>query len=315
MKGLTIALISMGFFGLYAVFSKMLLSSTVEPILIVILSQGLAGIIIIGAMDLFKKIREIRETSKRDFKVIAVVSVFSSVIAPLLYLIGLATTSVANTVLISNVEAVFMSLFAVMFLREKTTLHQITGTIVMFLGVAYIATHGFSAITPFNAGDIIILLSAASYATGNTLFKKYVRHIPPEVTVTLRNIFGAVILLGLSLAFMDVRGFLTFSGSITPIFIYALLGLVIFVKIAGQFLWYKALDITSATRVSTAMLFSPLIGVFYAVILLGETLIQSQVIGGILIVTGLVIVEMHIRRVKSPLKHKFHLKLRHTTRA
>jgi drug/metabolite transporter (DMT)-like permease len=311
MKGFTIALLSMAFSGLYAIFGKMLVSSAVDPFIIIIISQLLAGLILIGAMDLFRKIREIRETSRHDFKIIAVISVFSSVVAPLLYLVGLAMTSVANTVLIARVDAVLMSIMAVMFLKERTTVHQVTGTIVMFLGVAYTATHGFSAMTALNAGDMLILLSAASFAVGNTLFKKYMRHIPPEVIVTMRNIFGAVILFGLSLLVMEPSAFYTFGSSVTATFVYALIGLVIFVKIAGQLLWYKALEITTATRVSTAVLLSPVIGVFYAVVLLGETLVQSQIIGGILIATGLVIVEIHIRSVKSPLRHKFHLRLKH----
>jgi drug/metabolite transporter (DMT)-like permease len=310
MKGITLALIAMAFFSLYAVFGKILLQD-VNPLIILLMSQTLAATIIIGAMDLLKKIREIKETSKHDFLIIYTISVFSSVLGPILFLVGLGLTSVANTVLIAKAEAVILPLLAVLVLKERITLHQVAGTAVMFAGIILIATHGLSVTMSINPGDILILLSACSYSVSNTLFKKHMHHIPPEVIVSLRNLFGASMLFILSLVLLDFSAAFDFIGSVSANFYIALLGLVVITTITGQMLWYKALEITSATRVSIAIMFSPLIGIIYAVTLLGEGLAVSQVIGGIMITTGLVIMEFHIRQVKSPIKRKFHLRLRH----
>jgi len=93
-------------------------------------------------------------------------------------------------------------------------------------------------------------------------------------------------------------------------FIVYLLGLVIFTTILGQYLWYLALEKTSATNVSLVGLCSPLIAIFYVIIFLKESLIASQIIGGLFIMIGLILLEFHFNIL--PRKtHENHLKLKH----
>ena len=94
-------------------------------------------------------------------------------------------------------------------------------------------------------------------------------------------------------------------------FVLALLGLVILTTISGQYLWYKALEMTSATNVSMAGLSSPLFAIFYAVILLKESVSFSQISGGVFIIIGLIVLEFHFKNIHTQEKHKHHLKLKH----
>ena len=68
---------------------------------------------------------------------------------------------------------------------------------------------------------------------------------------------------------------------------------------------------TSATNVSIAGLSSPLMVVFYAVIFLKESIVYSQIFGGICIMAGLIVIEFHFRKVHTLKKHKQHLKLKY----
>ncbi len=309
MKGLTLAIISMAFLSLYAIFAKVLLES-VSPLLILMVVQALAGTILLGVLNVFRKLVELR-VRRRELAIIFVISLISSVTAPLLLLGGLSMTSVADTVLISRVEAIAMSIFAVAFLGERMTRHQVAGTAVMFAGVAFLATNGLQQLSDPNAGDILVLLSAVCYAAGNTFFKRFLGHLRPEVIVTMRNISGALMLLTISAALVSPTDLFAVTGPLSWEFAAALLGLVVLVTITGQYLWYKALELTTATRVSLSILLSPLLGVFYAVTLLGETITATQAVGGVLIMLGLATMELHLRQVKGPLMRKFHLGLRH----
>ena len=67
----------------------------------------------------------------------------------------------------------------------------------------------------------------------------------------------------------------------------------------------------SASAVSLAGLSSPLIGIVYVFVFLGERLIASQIIGGIVIMIGLFVLEFHFRKIYTPHKHKHHLKFAH----
>jgi len=309
MKGFILALAAMSLFSLYSIFGKILLES-VDPIIILIVNQALAGILIIGVMDLFRKIKRLTHASRSELRVIYMLSLMSSVAAPLLFLYGLSMTTATNSILIGKSEALAMSLFAVAFLREKITSQQVAGTAFMILGIAVISTRNFTSVA-VNPGDALVLLSAIVYAGGNVLFKKYMSHIPAEVIVAMRNVFGAATLFAISLLIVNPMAAFHFAGVLTPTFVTALLCLVVLTTISGQFLWYKALEITSAARASVSILFSPVFGIFYAVTLLGEHLSESQILGGILIVAGMVVIEIHIRQIRSPIKRKFHLKLKH----
>ncbi len=306
MKGTFLAFISISLFSLYFVFGKLLLND-ISPFLILVVNQTLAALIILFILDLVRKIKELKNTSKRDIKIMFLISVFASILGPLLLLLGLSITSATNSILIGKSEAILTSLLAIFVLKDRITLHQIAGAVIMFTGVLIIATNNFSIGMSLNVGDALIFLSALSFAVGTILFKKYMHHIPPEVIVTLRNMFGASILFMLSLFLVDYS---ILFQVISIRFALALLGLVVLTTILGQYLWYKALEMTTATNVSLAGLSSPLVAVFYAVVLLGETLVRSQIIGGLFIFAGLVILEFHFREIHTPEKHKHHLKLR-----
>ncbi|RMF54974.1 DMT family transporter [Candidatus Woesearchaeota archaeon] len=307
MRGTITAFLAIAFFSLYFVFAKLLLAN-ISPFIIMVLNQATAGIIIILILDLFKKISEIKNTSKYDFKSIFVISIFTAVVGPTLFLFGLDYSSATNAILIGKSEALITSLLAIIMLKERITKQQIIGGVIMFLGVIIIATKNFSSGLRLELGDTLIFFAAVSYATGTVLFKKYVDHLPPEVIVTLRNLYGAIILFVISLMFVDYS---TVLQIISLKFVLVFLGMVIFVTIFGQYLWYRALEATSATKVSLAGLSSPLIAIVYAIIFLDERLVSSQMLGGALIMAGLIILELHFRKTYTHKRHKFHLKLKH----
>ena len=307
MKGTFFAFIAVALFSLYAVFGKLLLEG-VSPFVILIVNQVLAGIVVFLAIDVFKKIKEFKETKKHDYTFMFLISIFSAVLGPLLFLFGLSLTSATNSVLIGKSEAVLTSIIAIYFLKDKISFHQILGSVIMFFGVFVIATNNFALGLSFQLGDVIIFLSALSFAVGTILFKKFMGHVPPEIIVGLRSFYGAFTLFLISFFFVD---FGAFASVLSLKFILTVFGLVILTTVAGQYLWYKALEMTSATNVSLAGLCSPLIAVIYTTLLLGEKLASSQILGGAIIIVGLVILEVHFRKHHTNEKRKHHLKLKH----
>ena len=306
MKGTIIAFIAISFFGLYIIFAKVLLQS-VSPFVILVLTQLLAYIVLFFILKLKKEMKKLTHLAKRDFKIMYSVSLFSAVGGPLLFLLGLKLTSVTNTILIAKTEALLTSLIAVWILKEKSSVHQVAGALTMLFGIFIIITNNLTRGFSFNIGDILILGSALSFAIGTIMFKKFMHHIAPEVIVTLRNLFGATLLFVISLFFVDYS---ILYKALNIQFVLSMLGLVVFTTITGQYLWYLALEKTSATNVSLVGLCSPLIVIFYVVIFLKESLTAPQIIGGLFIMMGLILLEFHFNIL--PRKtHETHLKLKH----
>jgi drug/metabolite transporter (DMT)-like permease len=312
MKGMMLAFIATALFNLYALFCKVLVGS-VDPVLLLICVQVAAGTLMIALMDLSRKMSELWKTSTKDLLPLFLIGVVSSAIAPVLFLTGLKMTTLTNTVLISRAEGVVMSILAVFMLKEAITKHQIAGTGVMFFGIWFIAAAGpaSAADAPMmGIGDILVFISAAAYAFSNVLFKRYLHHLPAEVIVSMRNVFGAASLLVAVFVLSVMPGISYPIDSVLQPWVAIMLGAAILSMIAGQFLWYVALEKTTATRVSAAILFSPVIGVAFAAVLLGEAITMAHVIGGLFIVGGLVLMELHTRKVKSPEKRKYRMRLR-----
>lgn len=300
------AFISICLFSLYTIFGKLLLEQ-VSPFTILLATEILAATIMILIVDAIRQFKNLKLKSKADLKTLTLIALFSSVIGPLLFLIGLTVTSATNSILIAKSEAVMTAFLAILILREKITRNQIIGSVIMFFGITIIATNNFATGLTWNIGDVLVLLSTVSYAIGTIIFKKSHHHIDPEAAVTFRNLFGALILFIIALFYLDFSTIpKAFSFSILP----TLLGLVILPTIGGQYFWYKALEVASATKVSIAGLTSPLITMIYAVIILKETIITSQIIGGLLIIIGLIIIEFHFKSNWSELKRKRYLKFK-----
>jgi len=211
----------------YAVFGKILLTQ-VSPVLILVLNNFLAAAILILVLDLIKRIKLLKNTSRKDIGMIYIISIFAAFLGPLLFLLGLKITSTANAIFIGKSQTVMTTILAVFLLKEKIKPKEIVGAIVMFIGILILSTGGMITNLQFNYGDILVFLSGLSHSISQIMFKKYVHHVPAEVVVTLRNLFGAVMLFIISLMITDYSQ-ITLLLSMN--YIVALLGLVIITTI------------------------------------------------------------------------------------
>ena len=134
------------------------------------------------------------------------------------------------------------------------------------------------------------------------------QHIPPELIVGLRNLFGASMLFIISLFLVD---FSNIMHILSMKVVLVLLSLLVLTTVCGQYLWYKALEMTSITNVSIVGLSSPLFAIIFVLVLLKESINSSQIMGGICIIIGLIVLEVHFKKIHTPKKHKRHLKLKH----
>lgn len=302
MKGTVVAFLSVAILGLYVVLGKLLLSS-VHPTIIVLFNSLLFGGVLILALDLRRKIRFLRRQG--DLKQVYLISFFYS-LAPLLFLIGLGLTTATNSILIARAEVLLTSLFAILFLSDKTTFFQLGGMMAILAGIAVLATDIFTGLS-FNLGDLLVFISALSFAIGTVLFRKTAGHIRPEIVVSLRNIFAASFIFVLSLVLTDLPAAI---GSLAISTVAYLLTAAVVVTVVGQFLWYRSIRHADKTNMSLAGVLSPVIAILYAILFLGETLAYSQLVGGMLIIVGMFLVELHVIVGLGKDAHIEHLKMK-----
>jgi len=305
MRGTSLALLSCAFFGLGYVLKKILLVS-LSPLLITAILSVFSALFLLAFMDVKHKIREIFTLRKREVLALAVVGLVSGFLAEFLFLLGLDSTSVSNAVLLSRTNSLFMAFFATIVFREKIRFSQILGGIMMILGLYVIATQGMKVGLSYMTGDLFLITAGFLLAFGNTIMKKYLDHVPPEVIVLWKSAIGGVVLLSLCFTGGAFSGFST-SGIILGDFLILVISNVI-----AYVLWYKALELTTESNVGLTALSVPFFTIIIAMGILSETMESYQVVGGGLILLGLIVLEVHLSKAKSLRNYARILRLLHT---
>jgi drug/metabolite transporter (DMT)-like permease len=183
---------------------------------------------------------------------------------------------------------IMISIFAVLFLKEKISLKIILGLVVSFTGVIVLATHGNIFTFKFNNlyGISLALGSSVIWATFWTLKLKDKRSI--SVKLLSAFFYGTIFTL------IYILFFEKFSIPQTKY----LLGAVyvgFFEMGITFFLWMKGISLSNnQSKTSTLAYLSPFISLLFIAIILGEKILFSSIIGLILIISGIIV--QHVKK-------------------
>jgi len=167
---------------------------------------------------------------------------------------------------------------------EKATLNRIFGVIIGFCGVILLMGLSIHDIDNSIIGQGAILLAAISYAI-SALIGKEIKKIHPAISATYMLSISSVILLPIIL----------FSGNellpqASKQSMIAIMGLAIFSTSIAYLIFYKLIE-NIGSNVMLVTLLMPVSAILLSIIILNETINTTQIIGLILILTGLILVD------------------------
>lgn len=218
---------------------------------------------------------------------------FASIIAPLFFLKGLSETSVSNTVLLGTAEPVFTGIISAVVLKEAVSRNQILGGIAMLLGITLVVTELFSISLTSHTGDMFIILACVSYAIANNIVKKKLLHVSPDLLLLIRSTTGGIGFLILLPFFLGFEHDVSLELLRNTDLLQNIAFYIGFSIIMARLLWYNALELIPANKASSIVMSTPLWGIVFAVVFLGETLKMHHLIGGSIIMIGLVLTVTH----------------------
>ena len=178
----------------------------------------------------------------------------------LLY-IGMAYTSGTKSSVLNQLCIFLMVLLTPVFFRkEKLTATKLIGCLLGFGGIVVMNMSGLNFVLEF--GDIIVMLSSCCAAAGY-LVSKGMPSGDAMTSTAWQQIFGGVILL--------VAGLVT-GGSVSAPNLPGLLCLAFQVVAAAvaYSLWFYLLQNFDASKVSVSKFMTPVFGVLFSGLLLGE---------------------------------------------
>jgi drug/metabolite transporter (DMT)-like permease len=257
-KGTLLAFLSAALWGLFPVMVNRG-SHSVPPLLFAALSALLAAFVSLLYLVLRKSLGELR--TKDAYASLLMVTLCIVIIPYTLLFLGASRTSGLNTSLLLLSEIIFTLLFTPL-VGEKTTFVKLAGSLGVLAGAAFILYDGRRYL---NTGDVMVILSTATYPIGNFYAKKAMNRVSASTILFVRFFLGGLFLLSVSAVAepsVDFRGLLAANWFLLIFTGVILLG-------AGKILWYEALkrlDISKAISISmTFPLFSllALVSVFH----------------------------------------------------
>lgn len=199
--------------------------------------------------------------------------------------VSIATTTVANATFLVNLAPVVVAIGAWAFLRERVRPSYFVGAIGALIGAAILvhSSHASRTGSTSTFGDALATLAAVFYASYQLCIKVARRTAATETILCISGITASIALLVAAI----VRGERIFPHDLTGWFV--LVANTVICQLLGQTLITFGTAALPATFASLGLLVQPFSASIFGWVFLGEGLSERQWIGGIVILTGIII--------------------------
>ncbi len=199
-----------------------------------------------------------------------------------LWLYSLQLIGPSLTAFLGRFGTIFTILMGVIFLKERFNKLELVGAAIMIAGAFVLSYNGGDFII---FGVILVLILSLTFSTWQFLTKIYIKHINPIVMNHIRITVTFIILLiyvgltrNIEVPSMNILGIIAL-GSIAG-------------GIIGFILAYKAMELTDLSKISTIQSLEPFVVMLYAYVILGGIPTGYQLLGGLVIVAGVLLLVM-----------------------
>jgi len=252
----------------------------------------LFSVLIMSPVFLLKYKSELKLLQKRDWIFSIVAGVFLA-FHFILWFESLNYTSVASSTVLVTLQPIFAFVGTYLFFKEKVAFQSIVAVIVAISGSLLISWGDFRVSGAALYGDGLALIACA-FITGYLLFGQDVRKRLSLMTYTMVVYSVSTIMLFFYVLFMG-QSFGPYESTDWLLFVM----LAIVPNLLGHTLFNWSLKWVSTNTISIAILFEPVGAAILAFFIFNEKLILSQVIGGIIVILGILMFVLDIKKVKS----------------
>jgi len=192
-------------------------------------------------------------------------------------------TTIANATLLPNMAPVFVTIGAWLFFRQRITRTFILGLLLAISGAALLIGQSFSLSGQNFLGDVLALGTAVFYASYLLTTSHLRQNMAALRFMAWSGTFCALFLLPVALISGETILPITAGGWLV------LLVLALVAHVGGQGLIAYSLAALPATFSAVSLLWQPVMATLLAWVLLGERLAPGQLLGGMVVLTGIVL--------------------------
>ncbi|MDG1052110.1 MAG: DMT family transporter [Flavobacteriaceae bacterium] len=288
--GLLAALGATLIYGFNHTIAKNVMPTYIQPFGFIFL-RVLGAAILFWILSLFFKNQKI---DRKDWPRILLCSFLGMVINMLAFFKGLELSTPINSSVLITVVPILVFSFSVIILKEKVSLIKILGISAGFFGALILIL--YSPVSGYNApniplGNLLFVLNSSTYG----LYLIFVKPLVEKYNII--TLFRWLFLFGFIMNFpITVQEFssvdwvnLPLKQAVLPM-IYVVVGTTFFTYLLNAY----ALSTLKASTVSSFVYFQPIVGIVYALTTENDSLTLINVIGMLLIFTGVYLVTKKI---------------------
>lgn len=219
---------------------------------------------------------------KENYLILLFMSVIGTVLYNWITYTALRYTTSLNASLINALNPGLIILFSAILLHARMKIGQIIGLVLSFAGVLLVITKGQPLLvfqTHYNKGDALMLIVIFMWAI-YSIVGRSAKNVPPITLIAITSFIGFIV----TLPFLPL-----YPIKLSNLNLSAVIGIV-FIGIFPSFLSFVMWNMgTRMLGPGVAGLSMNLICIFTAIIsaLLGEKILLSQIIGGLIIIFGI----------------------------
>ncbi len=228
--------------------------------------------------------------SGRELHYLLIYSLVSG-LALMAFIVGVKYTTASRASIFINSYPLFTVFISHYFLAgHKLTWQKVAGSLVAFTGLAVAFIGRGKAGGGFAAGDLIVTLSAICLAIRIVVAKKMIVNVPATKFLMWSSVISIPFMLAASFVLED-QPIAAWSGLALVGIMYQgiILGFFCFLVQASLLKYYSANTMASFTFLI------PIYGVFYSIMLLGDPLTISLIIGTAMVATGIFTINYSFR--------------------
>jgi drug/metabolite transporter (DMT)-like permease len=240
------------------------------------------------------KVWQQRQLVALHWKQFAILSAFGMLLYQGLAYSAAHYTTATNMGIINAFIPIFTIFVSIIILKEVPNRFAVMGSLVSFLGLLYVIAQGqLQALLYLGGhwGDLLMIIAVFFYAFYGVFLKKWQLKVPLMISLYVQIGFSLIyhlpFVLWLGIDRLDMQN----SASV----LYA--GL--FASLIAPWVWMLAVQRLGPNRTSIFMNLMPIFTAILAYFWLHEAWTMHHTIGGIIIITGIVMAQIKARQVQS----------------
>jgi len=226
-----------------------------------------------------------KKFKKVSWKCLLTIGLIGGSFAFLLFFSGLRLTTAGRGAFLHKPLPLYVTVLALVFLKEKVNRKQFYALVIMFLGTFLIYVAGLSPselwLNP-SLGDLLVIGATILWAVENIIARKSMIKGESNFIVSFaRMFFGSIILFGVIILQDKI-------GLLLALTMQQIINLTISTAILFSyvFFWYWSIKLINVSKASILLLLSPVISLVLGVIIFNEPVPTLQMIGSLIILMG-----------------------------